>query len=339
MKASQSTAYSIEQAKVVQKILSVFTTKELLLEISSQIPKLGIASIILCLYPKPFNHYLHDKWEIPKESHFLSGYCHGIELPPPENQIFKTRDILPPDLALPDEPLAFVMMAACFRETHYGYILMEASISDDQVYTNLGAQVSTAYRGILVFNEKEQKAVELSTVLAQLRESNHKLEELSTHDALTGLYNRRGFMQLGQKYHDLALRNNTDYVLFYIDMDGLKCINDTWGHAEGDKAIAAFGDVLQNAFRGTDIVARLGGDEFTICTSNTRPDCASLLLKRLETYVDDFNNGSNSSWKLSYSIGSVIHSENTELDFSGIMSLADSKLYQNKRQKKGETVT
>ncbi|MDG5814163.1 GGDEF domain-containing protein [Chitinispirillales bacterium ANBcel5] len=335
---AKNSTESYVQAKAVQRILSVFVKKDLKQEISDQIPRLGIKSFFMSMYPRPFNHKKDETWDIPKTSTFFCGYCRGEEITLPEKTLFHTRKLIPENISLPDEPMAFIMMAASFREAQFGYILMEASIEDEQVYTNLGIQISTAYRSILIFNEREQKTKELNSVLEQLRKSNLKLEEMSTHDSLTGLYNRRGFLLLGEKYHEMSLRNGTDYILFYADMDGLKAINDTWGHSEGDKAIRDFAKILKSTIRDTDIIARLGGDEFTVCTPNTRSDSAQVIENRLFENIEKYNINSGNQWKMDFSIGHVIHSDQPKLSFFEKMSLADERLYNRKRSKKAKTI-
>jgi len=97
-----------------------------------------------------------------------------------------------------------------------------------------------------------------------------KLNNLSQTDELTGLYNRRGFISLTRSSLELAQRMGKSGLLFFIDMDGLKVINDSYGHEEGDIAIKEIANILRSAFRKSDIVARLGGDEFTVFTTDTR---------------------------------------------------------------------
>jgi diguanylate cyclase (GGDEF)-like protein len=89
-----------------------------------------------------------------------------------------------------------------------------------------------------------------------------QLQSQSLNDDLTGLHNRRGFLVLAEQQLKVARRNRTPFLLLFLDLDGLKYINDTFGHAEGNRAIAEAANVLQTASTG-DIIARLGGDEFT----------------------------------------------------------------------------
>ena len=93
-----------------------------------------------------------------------------------------------------------------------------------------------------------------------------KLEEellsLSITDPLTGLHNRRGFLSLAEQQLKLSDRNKRGMQLYFADLDGLKWINDTLGHEEGDKALIEAATVFKETFRTSDIIARLGGDEY-----------------------------------------------------------------------------
>ena len=89
-----------------------------------------------------------------------------------------------------------------------------------------------------------------------------ELSSLALTDELTGLYNRRGFICLSEVQLKLARRSGCDMVLFFIDVDGLKQINDSFGHSEGDNALIRTAEVLRMTFRESDVLARIGGDEF-----------------------------------------------------------------------------
>lgn len=91
-----------------------------------------------------------------------------------------------------------------------------------------------------------------------------RIREMALNDELTGLLNRRGFITIAQQRLQLARRNQDDLALIYLDMDGLKHINDTLGHAAGDAAIQALAASIQRQMRSSDICARIGGDEFII---------------------------------------------------------------------------
>jgi diguanylate cyclase (GGDEF)-like protein len=92
-----------------------------------------------------------------------------------------------------------------------------------------------------------------------------KIRELSVTDELTGLYNRRGFFQLALSRLNFLSRSADDTLLLLMfDLDGLKQINDTYGHSEGDTALKSFADILKQTLRQDDIIGRIGGDEFIV---------------------------------------------------------------------------
>ena len=98
-----------------------------------------------------------------------------------------------------------------------------------------------------------------------LREKfEEELLSLSIKDPLTGLHNRRGFLSLAEQQLKLSARNKRGVLLYFADLDGLKWINDTLGHQEGDNAIIEIATILKEASRESDIIARLGGDEYAV---------------------------------------------------------------------------
>ena len=105
----------------------------------------------------------------------------------------------------------------------------------------------------------------------------HQLENLSITDPLTALLNRRGFEDALGRTLANAQRHGEQGVLAYIDLDGFKTINDTFGHGVGDEILRHISDILRRNVRGTDYVARLGGDEFAVIFTHA----SSLSLKSI----------------------------------------------------------
>ena len=130
-----------------------------------------------------------------------------------------------------------------------------------------------------------------------------RLRELALVDELTGLHNRRGFLVLAEKQLQIARRTGRPDLLLFIDLDGMKRINDELGHEAGDAALRRTAAVLHAAFRASDIIARFGGDEFVVLCPNTGPEAAASLLQGLEQHVGDANAGASATWRLSLSAG------------------------------------
>ena len=127
------------------------------------------------------------------------------------------------------------------------------------------------------------------------------LRSLSLIDDLTGLYNRRGFSDLGEQYLKLAKRTARGVTMVYLDLDRFKTINDSLGHHVGDRALLKVADILKATFRRSDIIARLGGDEFGVLALEASRASSELLIQRLRESVIEFNQTSSEPYQLSIS--------------------------------------
>jgi two-component system cell cycle response regulator len=152
-------------------------------------------------------------------------------------------------------------------------------------------------------------------------------------DELTGLCNRRGFYTLGEQTLKLARRKGRDLVVVFIDLDGLKRVNDTYGHEQGDALIRDAAGLLRATFRDSDIVARLGGDEFAVVANETGDTSAATITGRLEAAIEVRNLLLPAERRLSMSIGAVRHNVAADADLAELLAQADSEMYANKRQR------
>ncbi|MBA3738540.1 MAG: GGDEF domain-containing protein [Actinobacteria bacterium] len=164
---------------------------------------------------------------------------------------------------------------------------------------------------------------------AQLRET----ERLSLTDSLTGLLNRRGFDFLGEQMLRSASRAGQRVDVLFLDLDGLKEINDRFGHDAGDQVLSAFGAILGGTFRGSDIVARLGGDEFGVLTLAMGAD-PSPIRARLDEQVRSHNAGSEVGLKLAFSLGASWFDPAQPRSLTDLLEDADEEMYRDKRDHK-----
>jgi len=171
---------------------------------------------------------------------------------------------------------------------------------------------------------------ELTGKAQELARVNAELESLSLTDDLTGLYNRRGFRALADHRVRLASRNGDGFSIVFIDLDGLKQINDTFGHHEGNQALAEVGDVLRGCFRASDIVARLGGDEFAIFIGETGED---EIAKRMQRGFQNRNSVTSRPYHLSFSAGIVSWKPGEDANVDQLLGRADALMYQEKQRK------
>lgn len=170
--------------------------------------------------------------------------------------------------------------------------------------------------------------------VTERHEHEEKLRSLSMVDELTGLYNRRGFFTLANQQCKHAERKRRGLLLVFIDLDGLKQINDTLGHVAGDQAIVALAAALRHSFRESDVLARLGGDEFAALALEADAGVASIPLRRLMESIDDFNRGGALSLPLSISIGTAFFDPDHPRSVDDLLAIADGRMYARKREKR-----
>ncbi len=166
------------------------------------------------------------------------------------------------------------------------------------------------------------------------RRSEEMIRNLSLTDELTGLYNRRGFLMLAEEQLKLARRSRITMTLFFADLDGLKGINDQFGHKEGDTALIDIANILRDIFREGDIIARFAGDEYAVLVvSDTRVDNA-FFVKRMEEYLLRFNLEGGRRYALSLSVGHSQFDPQKNPSVDELMTMADEKLYELKGTRK-----
>jgi two-component system cell cycle response regulator len=164
------------------------------------------------------------------------------------------------------------------------------------------------------------------------------LRSLSLIDDLTGLYNRRGFSDLGEQYLKLARRSGRGVTMVYLDLDRFKTINDSLGHHVGDRALMKVADILRATFRRSDIIARLGGDEFGVLALEAADESSEVLIERLREHIDDFNQTSPEPYELEISVGMAHHEDDPRVHLEDLVAEADAAMYREKRDKRHSTV-
>lgn len=157
------------------------------------------------------------------------------------------------------------------------------------------------------------------------------LRKLALTDEMTGLYNHRAFGILGEQAFQESLRNNTDLVLIFFDLDGLKYINDTLGHQTGSELIIKFAKLLKTNFRRNETIARIGGDEFVVLSKQNEIDTA---IQRFADAIEATNSKSNKSYTISYSQGKITGKAKDYKSIGDLLQQADALMYKNKRKKK-----
>jgi len=183
-------------------------------------------------------------------------------------------------------------------------------------------------------------AVSINGMLESLHNFNmdrhdliQRLESDSLEDALTGLYNRRGFLTIGKEYLNLSARNKSRMHLLFLDMDNLKQINDTFGHATGDEAIIRSAEIIKSVFRGSDVKSRLGGDEFAVFPIASSSLGLKTALNRFHEKIAEFNRSGICPFTLSFSAGVAGYDPENPSTIDELLARADKRMYEEKRRK------
>jgi diguanylate cyclase (GGDEF)-like protein/PAS domain S-box-containing protein len=197
-----------------------------------------------------------------------------------------------------------------------------------------------AERSIASFRlEGEWYAVATIRDITERKATEAKLLELATTDSLTGLYNRRRFMELCEQEFSRSVRYSRSLAMFMLDIDHFKKVNDEYGHDAGDKVLRSLSEVSASALRGADILGRLGGEEFGVLLPETDAESAYEVAERLREAIANASISVNgSSLKVTVSIGiSILSPEMHSID--ALLKGADVALYQAKQTGRNKVVT
>jgi diguanylate cyclase (GGDEF)-like protein/PAS domain S-box-containing protein len=187
---------------------------------------------------------------------------------------------------------------------------------------------------VMDINNKVDKVALFVRDITEYRKIEEALRSLSLLDDLTGLHNRRGFLNLGKQYLRMAQRQGKNLVLFYSDLDGMKKINDDYGHREGDWALKQVGHVLIDSFRKSDLLARIGGDEFVVLAMESQDFRVDSVVERIKSGLAAINKTSGKPVQLSMSIGWKKYDPDNPALIDDLLEAADRAMYEDKKKKK-----
>ena len=323
--------------EVSQNLITTIDISELMNAIAREVPKLNIQSCYIIIYVQEESSRTSTNWKVPATSElFLAFDRQQHVILHTEKRRFRTRELLPDRLLTIWKRRTFICMPLFFREEKLGHILFELGPKEGIIYETLRSQISSALKGALLFQKHLATEQEMKKNRLQLERTNKELQNLSLRDELTGLYNRRAFITLGEQHLRLASRTKRIFLLFFADMDGLKAINDTYGHSEGDVALIKGADILKQSFRHADIIARFGGDEFTVIAIDASKEDVPKLKSNLLKNIKKYNRLSKKPYKLSISMGVAEYNIDSNKSFEILISEADLDLYKQKRKGKGK---
>jgi diguanylate cyclase (GGDEF)-like protein len=163
--------------------------------------------------------------------------------------------------------------------------------------------------------------------MSRMEQAREEVHRLATTDELTGVANQRGFLEVGRSLTEAADEEDPDLTIVYVDVDGLKLVNDVHGHSAGDALIQSVAKVLQRTFRPEDTVARVGGDEFAVLVVGGTPVLAQDMITRVNERLGEAG--------VSASIGVASSQAGVRVDLGELLGRADTAMYTAKSARKG----
>ena len=161
-----------------------------------------------------------------------------------------------------------------------------------------------------------------------------KLKKLAHYDILTGCYSRGYGLNLLEQQIKTANRKKTPILLFYLDVDNFKYINDTFSHKEGDVILKEIAQLFKSTLRDIDIICRIGGDEFLLIFPESSLNDVPLIRERLNKNLKKLNQKLAKPYKIDFSIGLSYYDPANPLSIEELIKIADNNMYKEKKKKK-----
>lgn len=301
----------------------------------------ALKSFVLKTMCEEFYLCLNDNWhtqqiqyeggytgQMPVDSYISHGYSDRMVMPLAyydgrfhEEAGFTSAEILPRLRADSDRTRNLYFVPLHFRERCLGYFAIVNS--DFPMASALFHSWSINISNTL---ENFRKILALDAVVQELN-------KLYAIDSLTGIYNRNGFKRSVQDVYAACIEERRTVMVMFADMDGLKKINDTYGHKAGDYAIRSIAAVLQECCTNGEIACRFGGDEFLIFGADYSEEKAVALRDRIVKNLDICNRNAGRPYQLSVSMGACITVPPKGSSVFQMITAADNRMYEEKKKK------
>ena len=293
-----------------------------------------IASAYLFLYEEPIHHSRFTDFNLPGKinfkAYFMDNEAYKIDK---DEQSVATNCLFSIDRIPTDRRVTMVLSPLFSGEDIFGVLLCEAGLETFRNIDPVSVHISTAIKSMSLLRQQDKVQTRLEETMAKLVENNNALQVISKTDQLTGLLNRWGFMEAVQRCMESAVSGSRG-LFMYADMDGLKKINDTYGHDDGDFALKSMASILRQACVDSAIVSRFGGDEFVVfCILEDDRDIERLN-NRIWAETEMLNNSISKPYRIEMSTGACEVECSADLDVFQALATADKLLYQEKRAKK-----
>lgn len=297
-----------------------------------ELPVYNISQFYLCLFDDINKNTGTDPSVLPEYCQLIMGYNKGQRI---EHKQFKTLDLLPESILTDSRKSNFLFLSLFSGYEQYGYIVFSLDGIDFIIYETLRAHISEALKRHSITKLRMKAEASLKDVMLELEMSNKLLTKQSINDELTGIYNRRGFFITSENYYNEAKNSEKSFYVIFGDIDGLKYINDNFGHKEGDFAIKKITELINKVLDQQHIFARMSGDEFIILVKDVEDQTTiNALLKFIQQQLLSYNSLKEKAYDLNISFGFAKFNSDTCDSLDQLILQADKNLYVEKNKKK-----
>ncbi len=281
----------------------------------------------------------NGSWKIPKtlllqvcdnngEITYLSG----------DERLISSDEVFDNKYSECDRRKTMVLSPLFTNNIQYGLFVGEIDVTHfDNIYPST-LQLSTSLNFISLMRQQLSTQKKLAISAAELNEKNKLLNKLSITDSLTGINNRRGFLDSVRSIVNSQYNDGKRAMLVFADMDNLKQVNDIFGHKSGDFAIKSIAEILTKSFSEDDIIGRIGGDEFVAFAFLDDPTRPTIIRNTISELSDKLNETCGEPYYIDISLGIGTFTCSPTLNIEEVLHQADAALYENKKNKRASVV-
>lgn len=292
-------------------------------------------SSYIYVYEEPVMLLPNGSWKIPSTLYLQA--CHDLDkitYLSGDSRMISSDNVFNNAYTNQKRRRTMVVTPLFTNSVQYGLFIGEIDIEHFGSIYPQSLQLSTSLNFISLMKQQLSIQKKLAISATELNNKNELLNKLSITDALTGINNRRGFLDSVQSQISSQYNVGKQAMIVFADMDNLKQVNDTFGHKDGDFAIKSIANILQKSFGDDDIIGRIGGDEFVAFTMVDSLTYPSEIKAKIAEYSKELNDTDDKPYFIDVSIGIASFTCSPTMNIEEILHNADEALYENKKNKR-----
>lgn len=296
-------------------------------------------SSYMYIYEEPVMLMSDGSWKIPKNLYLQACNNNGKTVYlSGDDRLISSDKLFFNQYTSYDRRRTLVITPLFTNNIQYGLFVGEIGIEHFQnIYPN-SLQLATSLNFISLMKQQLLTQSKLASSASELSEKNKLLNKLSITDGLTGINNRRGFLDSVQHLVNSSYNEGKPAMLLFADMDNLKQVNDRFGHKNGDYAIKSIAQILQQSFDTDDVIGRIGGDEFVAFCFLDDPHTPDHLCSKIKTLSEHLNETNGKPYYVDISLGVSTFICNPTLNIEDVLHQADESLYEHKKNKRKDVL-